>query len=83
MMREMGGAVCSRLMKKECNVGMVIVRMWLTNSAGYERRFRLLEVSNGKAWEGLERSGYECEGYVVQEMGMRRWNNESKGLCGY
>ena len=58
-MREMGGAVCSRLMKKECNVGMVIVRMWLTNSAGYERRFRLLEVSNGKPWEGLERSGYE------------------------
>ena len=40
-------------------MGMVIVRMWLTNSAGYERRFRLLEVSNGKPWEGLERSGYE------------------------
>ena len=30
-----------------------------------------------------ERSGQMNEEYVVQEMGVRRLNNEIKGLCGY
>ena len=43
----------------------------------------LMALKKNDTWCGLERSGYEWEGYVVQEMGMRRSNNESKGLCGY